>query len=810
MELPKNYDYKISEKKWQDYWDAQGVYRFDPDSDKKVYSVDTPPPTVSGKMHMGHAFSYSQQDFMVRYKRMKGFNVFYPFGIDNNGLATERLVEKLKKVKATKMPRQDFVKLCLETIENELKPQYFKDWKGIAISCDWDIFYMTIDEHTRRISQRSFLDIFKKGRLYQKEAPTLWCPQCQTAIAQVEMKGVDLPSTFNDIVFRVAGEDDLIIATTRPELLPACVAVFIHPDDKRAKKYAGKKAKVPLFDFEVEIKTSDKVELDKGTGVMMCCTFGDQDDIFHYMKHNLELKVAITQDGKMSKLAGKYEGMQVKEARQAIIDDMKSHGLLVKQEKIVHTVNVHERDNVETEILHTKQWFIQYLDLKDEFLERGKQMKWYPEFMKHRFDNWIKGLNWDWCISRQRFFGVPFPVWYCKKCGEVILAEENDLPVDPMHDSPKFPCPKCKSKEFTPETDIMDTWATSSLTPTIAAELFKDKPIFKKLLPMDLRPQAHDIITFWLFNTVVKAHFHYSDVPFKDVAVSGWALDPSGKKMSKSLGNVVEPQKVIEQYPVDALRFWAAGSKLGEDLPYQEKDLVTGKKFITKLWNASKFAIMNLEGYKHTEDLKEIAPIDKWVLTKLHKIVKSSSESFDKYEYSRTKADVENFFWHTACDNYLEIVKDRLYNSDMYDKELVKSAQYTLYSVFIDILKMMAPIMPHITEEIYQLFFASIEGKVSIHNSQWPEYNESLVDENSEKAGDKAVMIISAVRKYKSENNKPLSTPLKRLTIECKDDIAQLLEKIVMDIRGVTKSEDIGFGKGDIEVDDDIKVKIEF
>lgn len=809
MDLPKKYDYQVSEKKWQDFWDKNQVYKFNPDSKAEVYSVDTPPPTVSGKMHMGHAFSYAQQDFMVRYKRMRGFNVFYPFGIDNNGLATERLVEKLKKVKATKMDRQEFVNLCLDTIEKELKPQYFKDWKSIAISCDWNIFYMTIDEHSRRISQRSFIDIYKKGRLYQKEAPTLWCPQCQTAIAQVEMKGVDIASTFNDIVFRVEGEDDLIIATTRPELLCSCVAVFMHPDDPKAKKYEGKQARVPLFDFEVPIMTSDKVDREKGTGTLMCCTFGDQDDIYHYMTHNLPLKEGIDARGRMTSLAGKYHGMPSKEARAQIISDLNTQGQLVKQEKIIHTVNVHERDGVEIEILHTKQWFMKYLDLKDEFLKRGKEMNWYPQFMKHRYDNWIKGLNWDWCISRQRFFGVPFPVWYCKNCNEVILATESDLPVDPLHDNPKGNCPKCKSTEFEPEKDIMDTWATSSLTPTIAAEIFKDKPVFEKLLPMNLRPQAHDIITFWLFNTVVKAHLHYDNVPFKDIAVSGWALDPKGRKMSKSLGNVVEPQEVIKSYPIDALRFWAAGSKLGEDLPYQEKDLVTGKKFVTKLWNASKFAIMNIQDYTPGSKPEKLESIDKWVLSKMHRIIKASTESFDKYEYSRTKSDVENFFWHTVCDNYLEIIKDRLYNAQSYRKSSIESVKHTLYSIFLNVNKMMAPIMPHITEEIYHLHFRRFENQISIHRCSWPEYDTQMFNEEAESAGDMAVEIIAAVRKFKSENNQPLRAPLEKLTIECDKVCENSLNGVIQDIASATKSQAVEFGKGNIKVNEKVKLSME-
>ncbi|MBW2999443.1 valine--tRNA ligase, partial [Candidatus Woesearchaeota archaeon] len=524
MELPKIYDFKVEEPKWQRFWEEKAIYKFDPKSKKEIYSVDTPPPTVSGKMHMGHAFSYAQQDFAVRFHRMLGKNVFYPFGTDDNGLATDRMIEKMKGVKSAEMDRKEYVKLCLETLE-EIRPKYIADWKKIGMSCEWSIYYTTINEHCQRISQKSFIDLYKAGREYQKEAPTIWCPHCNTAIAQVELEDRELTSFFSDIVFKLEDGSDLIIATTRPELLASCVAVFFHPDDDRYKKLKGKKAKVPLFNHEVPILPDERADPEKGTGIVMCCTFGDQTDIEWYKAHNLPLIMSITGDGKMNEKAGKYKGMTIKEAREKIIEDLKKENLLVKEKKISHTVNVHERCGTEVEILNTKQWFIKYLDLKDTFLKAGKQMKWFPPHMRVRYDNWIKGLQWDWCISRQRHFGVPFPVWYCKKCEEVILAEKDQLPVDPLTDKPKKPC-KCGSKDFVPEKDMLDTWATSSLTPQIAAELFIEKGLYDKLYPMNLRPQAHDIITFWLFNTVVKSQMHAKKNPWKDIMISGFALDP--------------------------------------------------------------------------------------------------------------------------------------------------------------------------------------------------------------------------------------------------------------------------------------------
>ncbi len=806
MELPNRYDFKVSEPKWREFWEKEGIYRFDADDDKKeIYSVDTPPPTVSGKMHLGHAFSYSQQDFIVRFQRMLGKNVFYPFGTDDNGIPTERLIEKTKGVKARDMKREDFIKLCLTTLDKELRPKYIEDWKRIGTSCDWNIYYTTINEHCQRLSQKSFLQLLKDERAYRTEAPTMWCPECATGISQVECEDKELDSFFNDIIFKV-GKEDLIIATTRPELLPACVAVFYHPDDKRYQKYNGKMAKVPLFDFEVPILPDARADPEKGTGVVMCCTFGDQTDMEWQKAHKLPIKTAITPNGRMTKLAGKYEGMGIKTARKMIIEDMKDARLLISQEPIKHAVNVHERCGTEIEFLHSKQWFIKYLDLKEDMLKWGSELNWYPSHMKSRYDHWVKGLQWDWLISRQRYFGVPFPIWYCKKCDEVITANEEDLPVDPLRDkAPVDKCPSCGSSEIVPEKDVLDTWATSSLSPMLCTELMKGKKAYKKLFPMSLRPQAHDIITFWLFNTVVKSRLHHNKNPWKDVVISGHAQDPHGKKMSKSKGNVVEPQEVIEKYSADCLRFWAATSKLGDDLPYMEKDLVTGQKFITKLWNASKFAFMHLKDFDGKKP-EHLELTDKWILTELSKMIRASTESFSKYEYARTKSDVENFFWHTFCDNYLEIVKDRLYNPDQRGKEARKSAQYGLYHSLLSILKLMAPIMPYITEELYQAFFRPIEKVKSVHISKWPE--PILEDANAEKAGNLVVYAATHARRAKTEANLSLKEPVKRLVLTSKVP-KEDFEKVKADILGSTRAEKVEYKQLPADSEADYEHEIE-
>lgn len=801
MELPKRYDPKESEIKWQKFWEEKGIYKFDPNSDKEIYSIDTPPPTVSGKMHMGHAFSYAQQDFIVRYQRMKGKNIFYPFGTDDNGLATERLIEKMKKIKSTKMDRKEFVKVCLETLK-EIRPQYIQDWKNIGMSCEWDKFYTTINEHCQKISQKSFLDIHKMDRLYQKDAPTIWCPECQTAIAQVELEDIEMDSTFNDIIFKVDGKQ-LIVATTRPEMLGACVAVFVNPTDERYAEFIGKFAKVPLYDHEVPILADEKADPEKGTGVVMCCTFGDQTDIEWWAEHDLPLRVVFEKNGTMNEVSGKYNGMKIRDARKQIIDDLKNENLLIRQKQIKHNVNVHERCKTDVEFLKTKQWFIRYLDLKEEFLELGNKINWYPKHMKVRYDHWIQGLRWDWCISRQRHFGVPFPVWYCEKCGNVKLAEEEQLPVDPLVDKPLSKC-ECGSTEFRPEKDVLDTWATSSLTPQLSIELM-DKNAQGKVFPMDLRPQAHDIITFWLFNTVVKSKLHKESIPWKNVMISGFVLDPHRRKMSKSLGNIVEPQKVIEKFGADAMRFWAAGSKLGEDLPYQEKDLVTGQKLITKLWNACKFAFMHLKDFELEE--VELEEFDKYMLAEMDKIVKICTVNFDKYEYSKTKSETEKFFWGMICDNYLEIVKDRLYNPDRRGADSRKSAQYTLYHMMLNTIKLMAPIMPFITEELYQAFFKKYDKCESVHVSAWPDFNE--VDDSLKILGETVIYAVDMARKEKTSKNLSLKTPLKKLIVKSKLDKNEW-KKVYNDVKAATGAEELSYEHIDKEskVDFDCEIGV--
>lgn len=838
MELPKRYDPQKEEEKWLEYWDEEDIYKFNPDSKAEVYSIDTPPPTLSGKMHIGHSFSFSQQDFVARFQRMRGKSVFYPFGTDDNGLATERLIEKMKKVRGKNMKRKEFVDLCLKTLE-EIRPDFIHDWKRLGISADYSIYYSTINEHCQKISQRSFIDLYKKERIYRKYSPIIFCPQCQTAIAQVEMEDKKSKSTLNYIKAKM-DDSYLVYATTRPEVLYGCVGMSINEqgtyvkidvsgeiwitskdslmhlgqhfeytliEEFKGKEMIGKEVTIPICENKVAITHDEETKTEYGTGIVYYCTYGGSDCIEWMVRHpGTEAINVMGLDGKYNEKSGKYKGMRSEEARKQSIADLEEQGHLILKDQIEHMINVHERCGTDIEYIATDQWFIKYMDLKEDFLAYGGKIKWHPHHMRNRYDNWVKGLKWDWNISRQRHFGVPIPVWYCEKCSEVKIADVESLPVDPLTEKPKGKC-GCGHDKFIGEKDVLDTWATSSLTPDIAIELFKDKKVFEKLHPMNLRPQAHDIITFWLFNTVVKSYFHHKDIPWKDAMISGWALDPHGKKMSKSKGNVVDPRETIKKYSVDALRFWAAGSSLGEDLPFQEKDLVTGIKFTNKIWNASKFTFMHLENY-NLEKPKKLELIDKWILSRLSKVIKESTEYFEKYEYSHTKLETEKFFWQIFCDNYLEIIKDRVYNPDKRGGDARVSAQYTLYTSLLSVLKLMAPITPFITEELYGHYFKEHENVKSIHNSEWPSLE--MQDETAEKAGDFFIYVLQQVRKAKSEKNVSMKEPVKRILAKGKINPEQF-EEMKQDLIATTNAQEIEFETipEDKEIDYEVVVDLE-
>jgi valyl-tRNA synthetase len=781
MTLPEQYDPKTAESKWQAYWKQHKTYAFT--NAAPVFTIDTPPPTVSGKMHLGHAFSYTQGDFIARYKRMRGYNVFYPFGTDDNGLPTEKLVEKEKNVFSPKMDRKEFRQLCLHTVK-ELLPTFSQAWKDVAMSADFDTAYSTIDEHSQKISQLSFIDLHNKGYVYRDDNPVAWCVVCQTAIAQAEFDNVELDSTFNEIAFS-CGSEKLVIATTRPELIPACIALVHHPADARYTKLTGKKAHVPLFNYDVPIIADEHVDQEKGTGLMMVCTFGDKEDIEKWRRYELPLRVVFTKDGKLNELAGTYAGLKIKEARKQILADLEAHHLLISKKPIKHAVNTHERCGTEIEFLKTTQWFINVLDHKEKLLDAGKQINWYPQHMHVRYQHWVENLQWDWAISRQRHYGVPFPVWYEKGTGKVILAAPEQLPVDPLSDLPKG----YTRDQVEPEYDVMDTWATSSTTPQIA--LGWKSELMVENLPMSLRLQAHDIIRTWAFYTIVKSVYGFDTIPWKDIVISGHVLDPKGQKMSKSKGNVVDPIEVMATYSTDVLRYWSSSGKLGDNHLWQEKDLNTARRTITKLFNAGKFTLQNITDYDN--EPVELELIDKWLLTQLNAVIVECTEQLEQYEYSKARAAVDHFFWNVYCDVYLELVKDRIYNVAVRGQNGKTAAQYALYQTFLSMLKLFAPFLPYVTEELYQAHFREREEEHSIHVTSWPTPHDEWNDADALRAGNTLVAILGGVRKFRSEQQLSMKTPLGGLVIYCSDATRKEIEFGLADLQAAANVQEIGW-----------------
>jgi valyl-tRNA synthetase len=748
-----NYKPEQIEEKWQDRWVEEKTYAYQREDGQEVFSIDTPPPTVSGNLHFGHVYGNTLADFKARFERMNGKKVYYPFGYDDNGIASERLTERELGIEHQNFSRREFQEKCREVCQ-EYEDKFTEEMQSLAFSMDWDNTYKTIEPRVQRISQLSFIELYENDREYRKKAPAIWCPDCETAISQVEMEDEEKDSHFNDIEFPLAtGHGSVVISTTRPELLPACVAIFVHPEDDSNEHLVGEKAEVPLFGHEVPILEDERVDMETGSGVVMCCTFGDQTDIEWYQAHDLPLKVAIDESGTMTDEAGEYEGLTTHEAREEIVNDLEEEGMLLDRRAIQHSVQVHERCGVETEFLVTEQWYVKLLDRKEEYLEAGRQLDWNPEKMFTRYKHWIEGLQWDWCISRQRDSGIPFPVWYCTECDHEIIADRDQLPVDPLKDDPVVDeCPECGGTEFEPEEDVFDTWATSSLTPLINTKWNGgDEMQRAELYPFNLRYQGHDIISFWLFHTIVKCYEHTGEVPFEEVMINGMVLDENREKMSKSKGNVTAPEEILEEFPVDAARYWCARSAVGEDLPLKKNDLRSGEKLMRKLWNASKL-VESLAPEQPEVEEEDLEEIDRWMLAELDELIEFTTEKFENYEFAKARDRVRHVFWHTFCDDYLEIAKQRL------DEEDSDSARYTLRVAHQAFLKLFAPIMCHITEEIWNDMYED----ASIHLSDWPSTHGVEADLES---GREAMQVISALRKYKNENGMALNEELDEIEV---------------------------------------------
>ena len=869
MELPKKYKPEEAETKWLKAWAAQGTYKWDPAKTREEsFVVDTPPPTVSGSLHVGHLFSYSHQDFIVRFQRMMGKNIFFPIGWDDNGLPTERRVQNLLNVKCeahlpydpdfkpergkkgapTPISRKNFVELCDEVIVDDEKA--FKQlWTRLGMSYDWDQEYATINEHSRRISQYSFLELLDKGEIYQDEKPVMWDVDFQTAIAQAELEDKERPSAYQFLRFGVSGSSEkLVIATTRPELLPACVAVLVHPEDERYATFIGKYAITPLFEVPVPIMADEKADPEKGTGVVMVCTFGDQTDVEWWQAYKLPLRQIIGRDGHLlpvefikvgeeghakdthletmedgrkvvvslgaartvpslnpdvaNAVYGQMQGKYTKQAQKIIVEIAgEREGVIDRpSEAITHAVKFFEKGERPLELVPARQWYTRIMDKKDALIAQGQKINWHPDYMSKRYTHWVEGLNQDWCLSRQRYFGVPIPVWYrIDEHGEVrhgdrILPALEDLPVDPLSDVPAGFTADQRDQPggFTGDPDVLDTWATSSLSPQIASKWILDPDRHGKLFPMDMRPQGHDIIRTWAFYTIVKAYLHEKEVPWHNVVLSGWILDPDRKKMSKSQGNVVTPEPLIDEFGADAVRYWAARARLGVDTSYDELVFKVGKKLVTKIFNASKFAI----GGFATVLAGELTPdkitteLDRAVVAELRPVIEKATKAFQAFDYAQALSLVEDYFWRVYCDNYLEMAKQRTYDEELTAGRL--SACATLRLTHRALVRMLAPFVPYITEEVWSWTYSEDAGMANvIHKSPWPTLEEFAAIPAPAHANsyDVAVAAADAVRKTKADANVSMAAPVQMAAFTVVEMALPALEATLEDIKRMLKIE---------------------
>ena len=799
--LDKKYNYKEKELKWINYWKENKIYEFKPDN-REIYSIDTPPPTVNGKIHIGHIFSYSQAEMIARYKRLRGYNVFYPFGFDDNGLPSERLVEKEIKKKAHEIGREDFNKLCFETTN-----KYEEDFKNLftkaGFSANIDNSYKTVSNYSQKLSQLNFLELVERKACYRDYSPALWCNECLTSIAQAELETKTIKTTFNYIKFKTKEDnEEFTIATTRPELIPAIVCVFVNPKDKNNKHLIGKTAYVPILDIEVPIMADEKVDITKGTGIVMCCTFGDQTDIEWWKKYNLPLKNIFTDDGKIINEIKNYGGLTIKEARTRIIEDFKEEGYLIKQEKLEHEVQTHERCGKEVEYTIMKQWFIDIINHKKDFIKIGNEINWYPKHMHTRYNEWVDNISWDWCISRQRYFGVPFPVWYCKKCNKEIFADKDDLPVNPLIDKPSINKCECGCTEFVPESDIMDTWQTSSITPLLNMR-YKEKDSLEELMkPMSLRCNAHDIIRTWDFYSIVKSYYSFNMKPWNNIMISGFVMASAGEKISKRKANSkMEPLELLDEYGADVVRYWAGSGKLGTDIIFNNETFQRGKKLINKIWNVSKFIEMHLEDYQDKE-FNDYEYLDRYALASYKKMEKIYLKHLDNYEIGLALNILEKYFWN-FCDNYIEIVKHRLYRPEEFGTTSRYSGQKTIYILLYKLLQNFSIYFPFITEEIYQEIY---HDNSSIHLTTIKELE--LDFDYTLKSGDEIIDLISKIRGEKTNKQVSLKTIVKKLKLNLNKNLKEAINLSIKDFKATLfidkleiKDIDKGFKIDKIELD---------
>lgn len=851
--LPLHFDSAQAEAKWDALWSAQRIYAWDPSRPREeTFVVDTPPPTVSGSLHMGHVFSYTHTDIVVRQRRMRGMNIFYPMGWDDNGLPTERRVQNYfhircdpslpyeeglvlemadeatrRSSKPRPVSRRNFIELCHRVTQEDEKA-FEALFRRIGLSVDWSQSYATIDAHSRRIAQLSFLDLYQKGLIYHSESPTLWDIDFQTAVAQAEVEDRVKPGAYHEITFGVEGGGSFTIATTRPELLPACVGVCTHPEDARHRHLIGKRAITPIFRVPVPIFASELVDPQKGTGILMVCTFGDLTDVEWWRTHKLPLRPIIERNGTLKPITfgsdlfpslnpqkandayRQLTGLSVAEARRRIVEMLRdpSHSatgpdhqggdfapLRGDPKPIQHPVKHYEKGERPLEIVPTWQWFVRLLpspelafDPRAAFIEQGQAIQWWPEFMRARYENWVQGLHSDWCISRQRYFGVPIPVWYpLREDGSIdrehpILPPPEALPVDPMSEPPpgRSESERGKPGGFVGEADVFDTWFTSSLTPQISSHWVLDPERHRKLFPGDIRPQSHEIIRTWAFYTIVKAFFHERSVPWRHVLISGWILDPDRKKMSKSAGNVVTPVRLIDEYTADGVRYWAASAKLGMDTAFDEKVLKVGKRLVTKIYNASKF-ILSQKGEASLQAI--VHPLDRALIHELRGLIERASQAFEAFDFAHALMETEHFFWSRLTDSYLEFAKGRV-RGLLGSKAMQQSALSTLESALDVLLRLFAPFLPFITEEVWSWKLAKKRGFPSIHRAPWPEVGElsAVPSPEDPEALEIGIRLYSAINKAKTQRQASVGRVVPFVQIAASEGLVQRVEPILADI----------------------------
>jgi valyl-tRNA synthetase len=792
----------------RELWDSRGVHRFDADATGPVFSVDTPPPYVSAShLHVGHAMSYSQADFVVRYHRMRGERIYYPMGFDDNGLPTERFVEQKYGIRAGDVPRAEFVRLCIAETQ-ATAARYEELWRRLGLSVDWDRTYSTIDRRSQATAQQSFVRLLGKGHVHRRREPILWCPECRTALAQADVHDLDRRGHLHDIAFtQAATGQPLVVATSRPELLPACVGLFHHPDDTRYAELDGTSARVPIGGHDVPIGADETVDPEFGTGLMMVCTFGDAEDVEKWRRHGLDDRVVLGPDGRMEPDTP-WGGRTVDEARRGALELLRAGGELLRSVGTRQAVAVHERCLTPVEFQIRPQWFVAVLEHRDRLRQRAAELEWIPEHMKRRLDDWIDGLKWDWNITRQRHYGVPFPVWYrldsrgVRITGAVLLPEQ--LPVDPATDVPPGFTGEQRDSPggFTADPDVMDTWMTSSLSPQIN-DGWATGGSDPALAPMSLRVQAYEIIRTWLFYTLVQSELHFGRVPWRTVMISGWGLDEQGRKISKRTldrtttpdgFNRYVPDHVIERYGADALRLWATSARVGSDLRYSEKDVRVGRKLVVKLWNVGRF--LDLHGGPPRPEGTAATAVDRWALAHLAGAVDVATEAFDRHDPTGAFRAASGFFWPVFCDRYLEMVKDRFLYPDEHPDADRLSAQWTIRVAFRTVLGLFAPFAPFVTEHLYQRCYAATEKAGSLHTSAWPATDPGWRTDRTDI--DRMAVLLDTVRALRSDRHLHSGTRIARLVLDASDETARALaERVAQPLRTASRADTVVFGRAD-------------